>query len=65
MLDRLDNENYQVAQNAFNIAPGDDYKLVTTIMNGLGYWQVEKRGGVIAKVTLLDDGAAWLRRVAR
>lgn len=65
MLDRLDDENYQVAQNAFSIAPGQNYSDVCEIMAGLGYWRVWKRDGKISRVELLDDGAEWLRKVSR
>lgn len=64
MLDRLDSENYQVGRTAFGITP-EDYGLVTEIMGGLGYWRVWKRAGKINRVELLDDGAAWLRKVSR
>ena len=65
MMDRLDASNFQVAQNAFSISPGQEYTDVCTIMAGLGYWRVWKRDGKISRVELLDDGAEWLRKVSR
>jgi hypothetical protein len=64
MLDRLDDENYQVGRDAFGITP-EEYSGVCEIMAGLEYWRVWKRGGKISRVELLDDGAEWLRKVSR
>lgn len=65
MLDRVEDENYQVAQNAFEIAPGQEYNDVCTIMSNLDYWRVWRRAGKISRVEWQDSGVAWLRANAR